>query len=84
LRASGAVSCWGNNDDGQLGNGTTDSSLIPIEIPELGNVTSLVAGAFHTCAIRPEGVYCWGQNDHGQLGIGSMTGANSPRLVTGI
>lgn len=77
----GGVQCWGLNHVGQLGNGTSDLILyaqgdIPsaVEtIPSGSNVTTVSAGAAHTCALINGGVRCWGANDAGQLGDGTTT-----------
>lgn len=70
--------CSGNNDQGQLGDGSTNShGLAPID----GNIEfeSLAAGSSHTCGITPAGAaYCWGSNSDGQLGLGFFAG-NRPR-----
>ena len=68
------ISCWGRNQYGQLGNGTTDQS----DFPKLIKTTGALAGVqfkqvsasyTHTCALTVDGVaYCWGLNDQGQLG----------------
>lgn len=71
--------CWGNNDDGQLGNGTTTSSATPVrvDIPseELSGSVTLGAGVAHTCLAASQGggfVWrCWGRNAEGQLGVGN-------------
>jgi alpha-tubulin suppressor-like RCC1 family protein len=71
---SGAVSCWGDNDNGQLGNGTITTSLIstPVTVKSLINVISLAGGDDHTCGVRADGtVWCWGGNSVGQLGTGT-------------
>lgn len=71
--------CWGNNDDGQLGNGTTTSSATPVQadLPseELSGSVTLTAGVAHTClAASQAGGFrwrCWGRNAEGQLGLGN-------------
>lgn len=77
------VACWGTNDFGQLGDGTTSSKQIPKPIASLEGVTSLSAGGQHACAVAKNDagesvVYCWGYNDHGQLGQPPSTDAPIP------
>ena len=64
--------CWGRNNHGQLGDGTTTNSSTPIEISVPGlEFASISAGAYHTCAVATNAsVWCWGQHDNGQLGLG--------------
>jgi alpha-tubulin suppressor-like RCC1 family protein len=84
--SDGGVDCWGSNGNGQLGNGTTTSSLSPVPVLGVGGggllteVTSLTASSSGTvCALLSStGVDCWGNNDYGQLGDGSTTDANTP------
>ncbi|MBN2362195.1 MAG: hypothetical protein JXR83_22275, partial [Deltaproteobacteria bacterium] len=83
LRGSGQVVCWGNNNSGRLGDGTTDSHLNPVTVCATGdlphgtcvpltNVAAIAAGAAHSCALRSDGnVACWGFGWVGQLGSGS-------------
>jgi alpha-tubulin suppressor-like RCC1 family protein len=84
LTYAGAAYCWGGNDHGQLGDGTTTLRTSPV--PVAGGLTfgRLVAGGSHTCGVTTGGVaYCWGLNDHGQLGDGSTIGRTSPVPVAG-
>jgi alpha-tubulin suppressor-like RCC1 family protein len=70
---NGAVLCWGNNTRGQLGNGTTKSSLTPATVSGLGSgVTSLSVGYYHACAIQAGHAKCWGYNEY--HGLGDRTG----------
>ena len=78
----GSVSCWGNNDHGQLGDGTTTDRLTPTQTASLGSERTAVAiatGFLHTCVILDDGsVSCWGNNDQGQLGDGTTTDRLTP------
>ncbi len=68
----GTVQCWGYNGEGNLGNGTTNSSDVPVPVTGLSGVKAITAGMFHTCALLATGaVDCWGYNAAGQLGTGS-------------
>jgi len=72
--ADGAAYCWGNNEQGQLGNSSTVSSPLPVAVTATGvlagkTITAITAGSNHTCAIASGAVYCWGYNESGQLGI---------------
>ncbi|MGN6105724.1 MAG: RCC1 domain-containing protein [Kofleriaceae bacterium] len=79
LRAGGQVACWGANQCGQLGNGTTTFATTPVAVSGLTDTVALGAGLNHTCAIRPGGVVsCWGDNRSGQLGDGGTTGSAVP------
>ncbi|CAB4875405.1 unannotated protein [freshwater metagenome] len=90
LSAVGGVLCWGYNDDGQLGNGSTTASPIPVVVSgasgtgALAAVTAISAGSYHTCALTSAGVLCWGYNDDGQLGNNTTTSASHPVVVSGL
>lgn len=85
LLNSGAVKCWGNNEFGQLGDGTTLNHRLPAEVQGLSSgVLALAAGDYHTCALLASDVKCWGHNDHGQLGDNTQTQSNTPVDVSGL
>lgn len=71
-RTKGDVYCWGNNDKGQLGDGTTAPSLVPKRVVFAGDsrVLRFVIGDDLGCALLQPGdmVWCWGKNDVGQAG----------------
>jgi len=77
---SGDLKCWGENLDGQLGDGTADFWSSPASVAGLGSeVMEIGLGYFHTCAETALGAgYCWGDNAFGQLGNGSLASAFSP------
>jgi alpha-tubulin suppressor-like RCC1 family protein len=74
----GAVWCWGHNDSGQLGDGTTAARTTPVEVTGVTDAVAVAVGTWHSCALGRAGrVTCWGRNALGQLGDG--TGSDRPR-----
>ena len=80
LRANGRVACWGENRDGQLGQGHTDPVEGAREVVGLEDAIDLAATAASACAVRRTGaVVCWGQGR--ELGSGREQRSGG-RLVT--
>ena len=85
LRVDGSVWTWGANEEGQLGAGIgrwDHFRAMPVEVPELNNVTRIATGRHHTVALRNDGtVWAWGRNGSGQLGDGTRYTRNTPVQV---
>lgn len=84
---NGSVYAWGDNSQGELGNGT--ATLSPNSTPGAvyglsGNVTAIAAGDFYSMALRNGGVYTWGYNSYGELGNGLTTLGLTPGGVSGL
>ena len=85
--AAGAAYCWGNNNLGQLGDGSTTDSDVPVAVDTSGTLagqtlTQITTGTEHVCSVDAAGAaYCWGNNNLGQLGDGSTTDSDVPVAV---
>lgn len=66
LMTTGGVRCWGANDSGQLGDGTTTARPTPPAADVLTGVKAIAAGGAVTCALTStDGVRCWGRTPPG-------------------
>jgi len=84
LTAAGAAYCWGANDAGGLGDGTTTNRSAPTPVGGALQFTSLGLGMLHSCGLTAAGAaYCWGWNDNGELGDGSTLQRTTPVPVSG-
>lgn len=86
VRDDGKVWCWGRNDNGQLGDGSTTQRNVPTLVNDnFGVYLTVAAGSAHTCGMtdigRPK---CWGANSSGQLGDGSVTPRTTPAAIADI
>jgi alpha-tubulin suppressor-like RCC1 family protein len=84
LASTGAVYCWGLGTSGQLGNGGTSSSNVPVLVSGGLTFTQISAGQSSMCGVTSAGaVYCWGLGSSGQLGVsGSTASSSTPVAVT--
>lgn len=87
LTADGRIFAWGNNTYGVLGNGSTASSDIPVQIDDSAalagkTVVAIAAGTTHCLALTSDGkVFAWGDNGSGRLGDGTTTMSRTPVAV---
>jgi uncharacterized protein (TIGR03437 family) len=86
LTSDGTVWAWGYNGDGELGNGTTSNSELPVEVSGLtGVIAAIAAGAAHSLALKSDGtVWAWGYNAAGELGNGSTSSSTLPAAVNNL
>src|SRR5438067_11004657 len=84
VTAAGGLKCWGSNEYGQLGDGTTTERDTPVKVKRLtGGVAAAATGGYHTCAVTAAGgVKCWGWNGGGQLGGATSTDRRTLAEVT--
>ncbi|MFN8052764.1 MAG: hypothetical protein U0Q22_15055 [Acidimicrobiales bacterium] len=81
----GTLQCWGRNDAGQLGIGTTTAVYTPTNVGGLPAVTRVGVGEIHTCAVTVDtAVHCWGTNSDGELGNGTFSDSYVPSTVSGL
>ena len=87
LASDGTVYAWGDGNYGQLGNGASSSSNVPVAVDMSGvlsgkTVIAIAGGGFFSLALASDGtVYAWGDGFNGELGTGTETFSNSPVAV---
>lgn len=86
VTTGGAAMCWGNNDHGQIGDGSNEQRGLPVPVSGLqAGVAKIAAGGGFSCALTNTGaVSCWGFNGYGSLGNGAVGGTKVPRPVHGL
>jgi alpha-tubulin suppressor-like RCC1 family protein len=91
LRRDGSVWCWGDNDQGELGNDSLDArSTVPVQVvtdsgDALSGIVAIAAGSDHSCGLDSAGnVFCWGDNSYQQLGVTGISSRNvAARIASG-
>jgi len=79
------VFCWGDNEDGQLGDGTQIEKSTPVEVGVFNDFIHIAMGIKHVCVhYDTSKLKCWGDNTKGQLGNGSFTSSYSPVEITDV
>ena len=87
LCADGTLAAWGYNDEGELGDGSTANSPVPVAVDTSGalagkQIASLSAGQYHTLALCTDGtLVAWGYNNRGQLGNDSNVSSKVPVAI---
>ena len=93
IKSDGSLWAWGDNEYGQLGDGTitvwdhikneyiaNNDTSEPIKI--MDDVTAVSAGGYHSLAIKSDGsLWVWGDNEYGQLGDGKMENTPTPAKI---
>lgn len=79
LIADGTVRCWGRNNVGQLGDGTTTDRTSSVQVSGVSYAIAIAAGDEHTCALIADGsIKCWGKADDHRLGNGEFVTGGAP------
>lgn len=82
IMAASGVRCWGENDTGQLGDGDTTDSYLPVDVPNTADAASLAIGGSHSCLLSTAGeVRCWGSGSSGQIGDGLSLPSFAPLVA---
>ncbi len=83
---SGSIRCWGANRYGELGDGTTTSSYVPVDVTGITNASAVSVDAYHVCALSKDGtIQCWGYNaSFGQRADGTAARSYVPVPIPGI
>jgi alpha-tubulin suppressor-like RCC1 family protein len=84
ITVGGPTLCWGLNENGQLGDGTTVNHASPVVVAGGHAFAAVTAGLRHSCALDTNGAaFCWGDDTYGELGDGTTTSSSIPVAVAG-
>jgi serine/threonine protein kinase/alpha-tubulin suppressor-like RCC1 family protein len=82
IARGGSAWCWGNNESGQLGDGSISARFAPVRVADAHDFRSIATGSGHTCGLDTYGLaWCWGANGQGQLGDSSTYDKTVPIAV---
>ena len=92
LLEDGTVVAWGDNDEGQLGNGPLGASkelgrypkpsITPVRVTGLTGIVQIAAGLKHAVALKNDGtVWAWGRRDNGEIGDGEPKGLRAVSAI---
>ncbi|MEY4634177.1 MAG: hypothetical protein RLZ18_1549, partial [Actinomycetota bacterium] len=85
ITTSNTLKCWGHNGWGDLGNGSTTSSNLPVAVSNVADVSKVSISEGSMCAVTNAGALkCWGRNENGQLGDGTTTNRSTAITPIGI
>jgi alpha-tubulin suppressor-like RCC1 family protein len=77
--------CWGQNANGQLGDGTTTARKSPVKVKGITSAQAVTTSGTHACAlVQNGGAWCWGANGNGEIGDGTTTDRHAPVAVQGL
>jgi alpha-tubulin suppressor-like RCC1 family protein len=89
LLANQTVWCWGSQNHGLLGNGTSDENIVsptPVQAVGINTAAAIACGGLNCCALLANGTLkCWGYNTFGQVGDGTTVDRSTPvQVLTGL
>ena len=83
IKTDGSLYAWGNNDRGQLGDGTYENRTHPVRVGSDNDWASVEIGDNYSFGLKKDGtLYAWGSNGFGQLGDGTYEGKNTPTRIS--
>lgn len=83
IKQNGTIWAWGNNDSGEIGDGTNIRKLVPTQVGTANDWVAISANEHYSLAIKQNGtIWAWGNNQYGQLGDGTNTNKNVPTLIS--
>jgi len=83
IKNNGTLWGWGQNDFGQLGDGTTQDKVLPTQIGSDDDWSTISEGYYHTVGLKNSGgLYTWGDNTYAQLGTGNYLSIQIPNTIS--